>query len=318
VNADDHAGLTAAMRGHDLCASAVGPFYRFEEKLVAAALEAGVNYCSICDDCEPAEAVISRFGDEARKKGLTVLIGQGASPGLTNVAARFLADKLDRVRRLDIFVYLPLTAGGGPAVVRHMLHVISGEIPTFKAGRRVMVKALSETVDAEFPQYGRIRMWNMGHSEPATLPRFIPGLEEVNFYMGFGMGAGLFVKPAQWGLFEKPGRTEKIARLLEWVEKTFPEDPGRGAVRVDAFGDKGGKEEHHLLCGTGQMREVTGVCLAVGALMLGRGQLLIEEGGVYAPEAVIEPNRFLSCLRAKGITAYEDVAMTRPVNVPAV
>jgi lysine 6-dehydrogenase len=317
VSAEDHAGLVAAMRGHDLCASALGPFHRFEEKLVAAAVEALVSYCSICDEWEPADAVMARFGDEARKKGLTILIGLGASPGLTNVAARFLADKLDRVRRLDISIYQPLNAGGGPAVVRHMLHIMSGEIAAFKAGRRVMVKALSETAEAEFPQYGRIRMWNMGHSEPATLPRFMPGLEAVNFFMGFGPGAGLFVKPAQWGLFASPGRAEKIAAALSWLEAKTGGEPGLGAIRVDAYGDKGGKEEHHLICGIGQMREATGVCLSIGALMLGRGQLLIEEGGVYAPEAVIEPNRFLSCLKAKGITAYEDVAMTRPVNVTA-
>jgi len=61
------------------------------------------------------------------------------------------------------------------------------------------------------------------------------------------------------------------------------------------------------------MREATGLSLSVGTLMLARGELLTAQGGVYAPEACLDPRAFISCLSAKGIKAYEDLAMTRQV-----
>jgi hypothetical protein len=33
-----------------VAASALGPFYRFETEFVGAAIEAGVDYTSVCDD----------------------------------------------------------------------------------------------------------------------------------------------------------------------------------------------------------------------------------------------------------------------------
>jgi lysine 6-dehydrogenase len=46
VDATDHAGLVEAMKGQDVVASALGPFFLFETRLVKAALEAGVDYIS--------------------------------------------------------------------------------------------------------------------------------------------------------------------------------------------------------------------------------------------------------------------------------
>ena len=61
------------------------------------------------------------------------------------------------------------------------------------------------------------------------------------------------------------------------------------------------------------MREAAGLSLSVGALVLARGELLTEEGGVYAPEACLDPREFITRLGAKGVKAYEDLAMTRQI-----
>ena len=314
VDANDHDGLVQAMRGYDVVASAVGPFHLFEAKLVRAAVEAGVDYASICDEWEAAGAVIDEFDGTARERHVTVITGLGTSPGLSNVAVRYHAQQLDRVRRADVYVYQPLNAGGGEAVVRHMFHIIVGQVVAWRGGRRVMVPACSEERVVEFPRFGPIKVWNMGHSEPETVPRFIPGIEEVNFLMGFGPGSGLFIRPAQWGLFANRRIREGVARAVSWFERaTATEEPDVGAVRIDVWGEVGGEEVHRVACGIGQMREATGLSLAAGTLMLARGELLTEEGGVYAPEACLDPQKFIARLSAKGVEAYEDVAMTRRI-----
>ncbi len=314
IDANDHQVLVEAIRGYDVAASALGPFHQFEAKLVRAAIEAGVDYASICDEWQAAEAVINEFSEDARKQEVTVITGLGVSPGISNLGVRYLAQQLDKIRRADISVYMPLNAGGGEAVIRHTLFIMAGEVALWRDGKRTMIPACKEERVVDFPRFGPKKVWNMGHSEPVTVPRFIPGIEEVNFFMGYGQGSGWLVLPARWGLFEGKRRREMLVRLLNFIEGiTKAEEPEWGAIRIDVWGEKGGKEEHRMTCGIGQMREATGISLAIGTLMLARKEILSEEGGVYAPEGCLEPQKFLTYMKAKGTTAYYDLEMTRPV-----
>jgi lysine 6-dehydrogenase len=313
IDANHHQELVEAMRGYDVAASALGPFHLFEAKLVRAAVEAGVDYASICDEWEAARAAMNQFDQEAREKGITIITGLGASPGVSNVGVRYYTQQLDKTRRVDVYVYQPLNAGGGEAVVRHMLHIISGQVVAWRQGRPVMLPACSEEHVVEFPRFGPIKVWNMGHSEPETIPRFIPGIEEVNFFMGFGRGSGLFIWPAKLGLFANRRIRDAIACIISFIERITSEEPGVGAIRLDVWGEVASEEVHRIACGVGQMREATGLSLSIGTLMLARGELLTEEGGVYAPEACVDPQKFMAYMSAKGINAYEDLAMTRRI-----
>jgi lysine 6-dehydrogenase len=315
VDADDHAGLVEAMRGHDAAASALGPFYHFETRLVRAAIDAGVDYASICDDWSAAQSVLAEFDGPARKAGCTIITGLGTSPGLSNVIIRYLALQMDRARRVDVSVFQPLNAGGGEAVLKHMLYIISGDVAAWREGKQVMVPACGEERVVEFPRFGRIKVWNMGHAEPVTIPHFIPGVEECSFFMGFGRGASLFIWPAQRGLFASDSRIDWTARLLAPLERlSSGHRPAFGALRVDVWGEKGGERVHRMACSVGLMREATGLCLSAGAQMVARKELTVKEGGVYAPEACLDPVAVLAMMIAKGLQAYEDLAMTKPLS----
>jgi lysine 6-dehydrogenase len=314
VDANDHSALVEAMQGYDVAASTLGPFYQFETRLVAAAIEASVDYASICDEWSAAQALLAQFDQPARQAGRIIITGLGTSPGLSNVCIRYLAQQMDQARRVDVSVFQPLNAGGGEAVLKHMLHIITGEVAVWREGRQVMVPACSEERPVEFPRFGRITVWNMGHSEPVTVPHFIPGLEECSFFMGFGRGANLFIWPARRGLFASDSRIDRTARLFAPIERlTAGQQPAPGAIRIDVWGEKGGERVHRMICGVGQMREATAICLSAGTQMLARKELTVEEGGVYAPEACLDPQAFMLAMRAQGIEAYEDLAMTKPL-----
>ena len=314
VDANDHAALVEAMRGYDVAASGLGPFYLYEAPLVRAAIEAGVDYASICDEWQAARTVIDELDGPARERGVTVITGLGTSPGVSNLGVAHMSADMDSVERVHVYVYQPLDAGGGQAVVRHMLHIISGQVAVWRTGKSQMVPACSEERLVEFPRFGPIKVWNMGHSEPETLPRYMPDLEEVGFYMGFGSGSNLFIQPARWGAFKRPAVLNAVARIVSKLEQASSGgDPEPGAVRIDIWGVHEGKQIHRLACGVGQMREVTGLSLSVGAQMLGRKQLLVDAGGVYAPEACLQPRAFLTALREKGVQAYADLGMTEPI-----
>ncbi len=314
VDANDHGGLVEVVRGYDVAASALGPFYLFEAKLVRAAIEAGVDYASICDDWLAADEVVNQFSEEARKKGVTVITGLGTSPGLSNIGVSYFARRMDKLHRADISVYMSLNAGGGEAVVGHTLFIMSGKVPSWRDGKRTMIRACSEQRVLQFPRFGPVKVWNMGHGEPVTVPLCIRGIQEVNFFMGFGQGSNWLVLPAKLGLFGGKRCQQVWTKLVNGLEHLGKsQEPEWGAVRIDVWGEQGGKEIHEMACGIGQMREATGLSLAIGTLMLARREILTKEGGVYGPEACLEPVKFLTSMKQRGITTYFDLEMTKPV-----
>jgi len=316
VDASDHSSLVRALSGHDVAASALGPFYRFEVGMVRAAIDAGVDYTSICDEWNPLEQVLDELDGPARDAGRTIVCGLGTSPGITNVGIRYYADRMDRVERVRVTVYQPLDAGGGEAVLRHMLFIMSGDVAVWRHGRRQLVPACGESQEVELPGAGLLRVWNMGHGEPVTVPRYIQGLKEVGFFMGYGRGSWPLVTAARYHLFAGRRRANAAVRLLSPLERlTKDREPSPGAVRMDVWGEEGGAAVHRMACGVGTMREATALSLVVGTLMLARREGLTRRGGAFAPEACLDPERFLTDLAALGIVAYEDLEMRRPVIV---
>lgn len=319
VDANNHQQLVEAIKGHDVCASALGPFFKFEPLCLRAAIDAGVNYTSICDDWIACERVLDELDAPARAAGVVAITGIGASPGITNLIAAHLADGMDPVRRIDVSCYQPWNAGGGEAVLRHLLFIVSGEIASFQNGRAGRAAACSETASFDMPRYGKRTLWNLGHAEPVSLPRFFPSLQAVNFFMGMGTGMGLLVAMARRGWFNTEAKMDRVIRLLTPLEKWLTGGtPGLSAIRVDAWGQLNGKEVHKMACGTGTMRECTSYALSVGTLVLARGQALATQGGVYAPESSLPLEPMLEGLRARGVDGYYDTAMTQPLQAPEV
>ena len=77
---------------------------------------------------------------------------------------------------------------------------------------------------------------------------------------------------------------------------------------------KDGEAVHKIGCGTGQMRNITGLSLSVGALMLAKKELKTTEPGIYSPEGLVKPESFIREFSGKDLFMYEDVAMAHPVK----
>ncbi|MBD3291385.1 MAG: hypothetical protein GF393_00565, partial [Armatimonadia bacterium] len=89
-----------------------------------------------------------------------------------------------------------------------------------------------------------------------------------------------------------------------------PEHPCSG-VRVDVGGTRDGEEVAITYGAADNMDRLTGLPLAIGAAMLGRGE--ISRRGVLAPEACIAPDPFIAELATRGITVYEGGGLEAPV-----
>jgi saccharopine dehydrogenase-like NADP-dependent oxidoreductase len=99
----DETALITTMREVDVVASFVGPFFRFAEPVVKAAIASGVNFVDICDDVAPTVNLLDNSQEAATDAGVSILLGMGASPGVTNLLVRRAANQLDDVEEVKIY-----------------------------------------------------------------------------------------------------------------------------------------------------------------------------------------------------------------------
>lgn len=314
VDAMDHEALVEAIGDHDLAASALGPFYQFESRLVRAAVEAGTDYVSICDDWSATLDVFMRFDQPARERGLTVITGCGASPGLSNMGVKYLSEGLDETRDVDIYVFVPMDSSEGVATIKHTLFVYGITVPVYRDGALEMLPAGAESRVVEFPSFGEVRVWNVGHSEPVTIPRFLPGVGNINMMMGLGRGTGALVAAGRLGLFKSPRRRDLISRMAARTMKPEAPSSAEGAIRIDVSGMKSGRPATLTACGTATMKDATGLSLSVGAILLGKGRLTERDGGVFAPEGCLDAMEFIDLMEHRGVRVYSDIEMTEKLT----
>lgn len=302
----DQRALVEAVRGYDVVLGFVGPFVYFERPQAQAAIEAGVHYVSIADDYEAARDALS-LDEAATKAGVTVITGLGNCPGLTNLLAKKGAQSMERAQRVHISWFGGADDAGGYANYRHAVHIFCGRVPSFEHGREIMVRSGSGKEMVEFPPpCGRLPVYYTGHAEPVTIPKNIPGLEEVTLKGGIWPAwlarAGISLERV--GLL-RGERSQKF--WANFFYRVLPKLPsGKCTVsgfRIDVWGRKDGREAHRWYAGVDRMKRITSIPTAVGALMLARGE--IEKRGVFAPEALIDPDTMLSRLEPFGIKVEE-------------
>jgi len=189
----------------------------FNRNIMQAALKVGAHYVdtsigeTLSLDLYAEDNILKRiveaeplpYENEFKARGLSCLMGCGASPGLTNVFARYLADKLDFLDELKIrFVARPV----GPEPV------IQGWAPTWSPVRALWGYAF-EPIVFENGQYRQVPIFsgyeeypfddpvNLApvvyhqHPEQVTLPYYLKkGLRYCDFKYTIDRACGTLIK----------------------------------------------------------------------------------------------------------------------------
>ncbi|MBS4032232.1 MAG: saccharopine dehydrogenase NADP-binding domain-containing protein [Clostridiales bacterium] len=302
--AEDIAGI---IRGHDVVANTAGPFYRYEIKLAQAAADANADYVSICDDFDAAQQV---FGLDAmvRERGLRALTGIGWTPGVSSLMARAGADSLDTVEKINVSWAGNSDDSVGAAVILHVLHIFNGLVPSFLKGTLKMVPAGSGKESLHFPgSIGGINVYNVGHPEPVTMPRYFPNIKEVT--LKGGINEDLFNKlalfMAKLGLCKNETSRNMLSSLfrktLPLMRKTVGPASDQSGIRVDITGSVNGEPCQLTYSAAGPMEILTSVPMAIAIRELARGN--IKTTGVFAPEApgILDPQLFFTELEQRGV-----------------
>ncbi len=321
--------LLEAMGTVDVVANFVGPFFRYAEIVVAAAIDAQVNYVDICDDTAPTLAIMDKYSSRAEAAGITVLMGMGASPGLLNVFARHAADQMDSVEDIRLFWNVSVNdietdlseAVDNAAIFEHGIEIIAGDVPQFIDGKLCQVPGGSGIKEVDFPHLGRQRVYFVAHPETVTLPRYIKAKNITNRGGVLGMD-DLLLGLKELGLTDHSEMTLKgqvvkaadvgMAVMASLAEKSPPISEDIAPVCSDSFvevrGLRNGESiqihiSHRSENGFPRMDEGTGISAAVGVLMVARGE--VTRVGVHAPEGCVDPASFFAQLKSYGISVVE-------------
>jgi lysine 6-dehydrogenase len=329
VDARDEQALTEELKGFDVVANCTT--YHFGLTVTRAAIRAGVNYLDLGGLFNTPKQL--ELDEEARRAGVTVCLGCGATPGVTNLMARRAADQLDEVREVHIAFASHRSIAPSPGLLDTVLDEFSPGSRRFywQDGEMVEVAPFSGAKQVRFSEpVGTAEVFYVPHSETHTLPRFL------------GKGVGLVDVRGTWrpeimqalrvfADFRLTGNQavsfngqeiDSKAFLRQHILQHAADLGGVGEwaflLNVEVLGQRDGKRTRYEYTSSHPMRaewgtsataRVTGIPASIGAQKLARGEA--ARAGVMAPEVCFEPQSFFQELSRRGINIKEQAAIDK-------
>ena len=320
----DYEMSVQAFQGYDVvlnCALTMGGYV----KTTKAALEAGANYLDLTTkgEREAQKALDHKF----KEKGLVCVQNMGAGPGLTNITAAFLMDKLDQTETIDFKMIstdlVPPEEHSKPLycniTMSDIMYLFSNPTYLYEDGvlKELEPRAIPEKFTFEEP-IGTQIIAGEAHSEPICLSRSFAerGIKRISYKGSFGDEIEkkmIFLRDLGFGNrnpIEVKGQKVVPFDVLQALVENLPAEKKKepnfvGDLIVIVTGVKEGERIEYRLravvppalhkelldrgC-SGSYR--AGICASVTAVMIGRGQVKIK--GVVDPELAIPPDQYLN------------------------
>ena len=325
VDASDENALAEKFKGFDVVANCTT--YHFGMTVVRAAIRAKVNYLDLGGLYNTPKQL--ELDEEARAMGVTICLGCGATPGVTNLMARRAAEQLDEVSEVHIAFASFRSIAPSPGLLDTVLDEFSPGSRRFywQAGEFIEVPAFSGAKQVRFEEpVGMIEVYYVPHSETHTLPRFLgKGLRLVDvrgtwrpeIMSALRVFADFQLTGDGVVSFDNQEISPK-AFLRQHILQHSADFGGEGEwaflLNVEVLGKRDGKSARYECTsshparsawGTTATARVTGIPASIGAQKLARGE--VARVGVVAPEICFEPQSFFQELSRRGIIIKEHV-----------
>jgi len=178
----DGSALLALLADCDVCINGVPTFAGFQMAIFESCLQARRVYV---DYGGMGVYTVQQKGqhDAWKEAGVTAVVGLGSDPGLSNIICRAVADRLDRIGKINLYWAATKVGPDSPVLVPpYSVSTILAEYANpsqqFLDGRlqEVPAQAGAETIDLPQP-WGATTFIHSQHSEPLTVP-FSEGIAE--------------------------------------------------------------------------------------------------------------------------------------------
>lgn len=298
ISADE---VAAHARGHDRIVSCAGPGYRLEADSVDGALRAGVDYVSLNDDLDAAQRVAERH-QTAQDKGVTILSGCGAAPGLSDLMVALAVEGLEEVEEIEISFAASSADAGGEAGDLHFVAMLDRAA---RHGAEHSDDGARAPHPVHFPApVGWIETFPCGHPEQLSVTRNHPELAAFGFRIGLAEKAVMDVVRASIAARLTSGERRRqlwlksSAPARPVLEKLSPKAAPWTGLRVDARGREGGRSKTVSFAVVDHLVNLASIALAQAAVSLPPG----APSGVVSAEQVFEPRAFLRKVADRGLT----------------
>ncbi|MBI3287804.1 MAG: saccharopine dehydrogenase NADP-binding domain-containing protein [Chloroflexi bacterium] len=319
VDVNDGPALVRAMRGAQVVANCV--WYPLNLQVMRATLQAGVHYADLGGLYHMTRRQFEMDSD-FRAAGLTAILGIGASPGVTNLMAKYAAQQLDRVD--EVYIYSGTRALDGEErtsftfSARTMLDEILLRPVIYRDGEYIEVEPLSGEELINLPEpVGPMKGHLTLHSEVATLPITLQVRRAVEVRICWSDALVSRLKfLEELGLTSPEPIDFNGARIAprQFLDRFLPQPlmgpSGKnlvGAMLTIVRGEKESRPMEHRLTtlrredpqhGYSLVGKGTGLPLAIACRMLGSGR--VAGPGVLAPESGLDPVEFFKELTRHG------------------
>ncbi len=320
IDINNRKDLFRVLENTDIVVNTIGPFYKYEKIVIDAAIETEKDYVDICDDYDATLNVVDKYGSSENIHS-KILIGMGWTPGITNVCARAGYLSLDKASDINIAWTGSAADSAGLAVISHVFHAVSGDVPMYLSGKIEYVPARQFKRVIEFPEpVGAVSTYFVGHPEPITIPRYLKNLKNVTLRGALlpDWHNHLVNQFADVGLTEDKkinvNNTEISSRdfLASFVHQTMEQFKSGGVETsgfwVEVIGEKDGKHTKITYFGLDHMRNLTGWSASIGAQYISRARQALP--GLYAPEGIIDPKYFFSELSKRGVMISKETVQS--------
>lgn len=302
---DETESFAAGLFRADVAVGCMGADADLELKAAELAVEMGIPFISSCESIATYEA-LSQLEDKAQAKGTLVLAGLGLSPGLSNLLCRAGADLLDEVSSVEISWVASCVGELGSEALLRAMRALSGPAPVFEDGGWHRTPAGTSVETIYFPEpVGWRKVHLCKGSEVLSLPGSMPAVGHVSTRCGVterGVDRAAR-RVAEMSFLSGAARRDRLIGMSRPVLPLLSRLSGPrhtwSALRVDVKGIAEGLPRTVTLGVLDQFANLVSVPLAVGAIMIGRGE--IKGSGVLAPEQVIVPGDFFARLAERGV-----------------
>jgi len=307
--------LVEAMKGFDVVISAL-PF-SYDVVVTRACIRAHVNGIDVASAREQME-----MSEEARKAGITYVMGCGATPGITNILARRGADLLDRTDEVQISWAAFRCMAPAPGLVHTTFWEFDPTIDDrvcYENGKYRKVPPFSGERTVEFAKpIGVQKVYYVPHPEPQTIPKAI-SLKRMSIrgtWPAETMRLLRFMN--SFGLYRRETMEIKGQRIvpLEWLSEYLLKVPEAKETAIWAYGlivevsgrSKKKRVKHVFRTSHPPMKRWggrdayarnVGYPLSIGAQMLAKGK--VKSQGIIAPETAFDPRSFIRELAKREI-----------------
>ena len=330
TDASDRESLKKLLRGKDLVISSVP--WELHRSVFRAACGSGVNYVDFSLTADNADE-FAEFQRLCDKSGTTAITGAGEDPGMSNVFARYGADKLDSPEEAYVRDGDSGSAEGydffslwSPV---DMLEEATTPALIFKDGKHSYLPPLHKREIYEFPEpIGPLPVYNTTHEETFTIPKFIKGIRQADFKIAiddnFAAVSNTLRRLGLSGLkpIDVKGATVRpidvVVSLMPRPVEMAGKVKGYAGIVVEVIGLKDGRrtkvkvwmsmshERAYELCKSNATGYLVGSGGAVAAEMLIEGE--VKEKGLHSPEQ-LAAEKFIARLPAKEIFVKEEVTV---------